>query len=128
MDEPATDSREIHGEFRGRHDCAPRSLLRAVPELDPGQVLNAFTLCSEKWPYGGVSNKEFEITVKFLGLEHEYCGDEETLEDVLDRKPGRCVALLWGHFIAIRDGEVAGYELLAEKPAETTVVCSWVFG
>ena len=114
--------------FQGKHDCGPRSLLRAVPELDPRRVRDAFTLCSEKWPYGGVSNKEFEIAVKFLGLEHEYWGDEETLGEVLDREPGRCVALLWGHFIAIRDGEVSGYELLSATRPATKVVCSWVFG
>ena len=127
MKERATDSMEIQWGFHGKHDCGPRSLLRAVPELDPVRARDAFTLCSEKWPYGGVSNREFEIAVKFLGLEHEYCGDEETLKDVLDRQPSRCVALLWGHFIAIRDGQVAGYELLPETPAKTKVVCSWVF-
>ena len=117
-----------HGLFHGVHDCGPRALFRAVPELQETKVRDAFSLCSEKWPFGGVSNKEFEIVVKFLGLEHEYCGEEETLEDVLDRRPNRCVALLWGHFIAIRNGEVAGNELLAETPDETKVVCSWVFG
>ena len=127
MDEPVTDCIEDEWGLHGRHDCGPRSLLRAVPELDPERVRDAFTLCSEKWPYGGVSNKEFEIVVKFLGLEHEYCGDEETLEDVLDRQPDRCVVLLWGHYIAIRYGEVVGYELLAETPTETKVVCNWVF-
>lgn len=115
------------GAFRSLHDCGPRSLLRAVPELDPDQIREAFILCSEKWPYGGVSNKEFEIAVKHLGLEHKYCGEEETLEDVLNRQPSRCVALLWGHFIAIRDGKVAGNELLAGTPTEIKVVCSWLF-
>lgn len=104
MDELVTDMMEDHLGFCGRHDCGPRSLLRAVPELDPGRVRDAFTLCSEKWPYGGVSNKEFEIAVKFLGLEHKYYGDEETLEDVLDRQPGRCVALGALHSYSGRGG------------------------
>ncbi len=127
----------IEEKFSGMHDCAPRSLLRAVPELDPGKVKRAFSFCARKWPYGGVSNKEFAVAVKFLnkdeklGMNIDYRSElttgKETLAELLERKPSRCVALIWGHFIAIRDGVIAGRELLMGTPEETEVVCSWEF-
>jgi len=117
----------IKEKFPGQHDCAPKSLLLAMPEVDSEKVREGLTLCTENWPYGGVTNKEFAIAIKFLGLKHEYHGDEESLENLLSRKPARCVALLWRHFIAIRDGAVAGRELLLKPIARTKVICSWVF-
>ena len=113
--------------FNGMHDCGPKALLRVSPELEEDKVKEAFTLCSEKWPYGGLNNKEFEIAVKYLDVKHRYSHTEETLQDVLDRKPDRCVALLNGHFIAILDGEVAGREILFGSPSKTKVFCSWTF-
>ena len=121
--------------FSGLHDCGPRALIRVVPELRETQILEAFLLCSEKWPHGGVSNKEFEIALKYLKVKHHYNSTQETLQDLLDRKPSRCVALLWGHFIAIRDGKVAGREVIGQHsyqffrttPSEITVYCSWSF-
>ena len=122
-----SNSNKEHDLFRSMHDCGPRALLRVVPELQETQIRDAFTLCSEKWPYGGVCNKEFEIAVKHLGVEHRYNHSEETLQDLLDRKPHRCVALLDGHFVAIKDGELEGNEFLLSPPSETKVFCSWTF-
>ena len=113
--------------FCGPHDCGPRALSRVVPELRREQIQSAFVLCSEKWPHGGVSNKEFEMTMKYLQIRHRYSGEQETLQDLLDRNPHRCVALLWGHFVAIRDGKIVGRERLCRPPSEINVVCSWSF-
>ena len=64
----AVDSRDAatkdHVVFSGLHDCGPRALIRVVPKLKEAQIREAFLLCSEKWPHGGVSNKEFEDRTK----------------------------------------------------------------
>jgi len=119
--------------FSGKHDCGPRSLLKVAPELDPEEVREAFVLSSENWPYGGVTNREFAISMRFLSMngklsrKYEYRSETESLADLLNRNPARCVALLKRHFIAILDGEVVGRELLLKPHEKTEVVCSWTF-
>ena len=123
----------IEEKFSGPHDCGPKSLLRVLPDLDPEEVRKAFILASDNWPYGGVNNREFFLIVNYLSknsdisFESEYSHEEESLANLLSRKPSKCVALLKGHFIAILDGEVVGREPLLKPYEETDVVCSWTF-
>jgi len=123
----------IEEKFSGPHDCGPRSLLRAIPELDTEKVWEAFILSCENWPYGGVSNREFAIATRFLSengnltLKRNYRHEGESLADLLGRKPSKCVALLDGHFIAIVEGEIAGREIRLKPYEKTEVVCSWIF-
>ena len=119
--------------FSGPHDCGPKSLLRVVPGLDPEDVKEAFRRSSDNWPYKGITNREFAIAIRHLrerkgyDLSPEYRSEDESLEDLLSRKPARCVALLKRHYIAIRDGAVLGRETLPKPYAQTEVVCSWTF-
>ena len=111
----------------GPHDCALTSLYWVVPHLPEHRITEAFQYCAEKWPYGGVTNTEFAVALKYLDIENRYFSGTETLGDLLARKPARCVALLPYHFIAIVRGRVVGRDARRHWNPSTTVYCSWMF-
>ena len=69
----------------GQHDCALSSLYWAAPSIPESEILNAFNLTGETWPYGGVTNKEFEIALKYLRVENDYSKGINTLGELLAR-------------------------------------------
>ena len=109
------------------HDCALASLYWAAPQISEDQIIEAFEFCAENWPYGGVTNKEFQIALKFLKAESRYYADTETLGMLLDRHPKRCVALLPYHFIAIVNGKIVGRDTQLVWSRNATVYCHWLF-
>ena len=111
----------------GQHDCALASLYWAVPSLREVDIVEAFNLAAASWPYGGVSNKEFAIALRRLGLDSEYSREPTTLGALLSRKPTRCVALVHGHFIAIVNGVIVGRDARCHWAAGTHVYCHWAF-
>ena len=111
----------------GDHDCALASLYWAAPWIPEDRIVEAFGFCTENWPYGGVTNKEFQIALKYLKAETHYSTDLETLGALLDSRPARCVALLPGHFIAIVNGEIVGRDAHLRWSSSTTVYCHWTF-
>ena len=111
----------------GDHDCAPVSLYWAAPWISESQIRHAFLFCAENWPYGGVTNREFQITLKYLKTEVYYSADSETLGVLLAKKPNRCVALLHGHFIAIIKGKIVGRDARRVWDLNTEVYCHWIF-
>ena len=108
------------------HDCGPSSLYWAAPQIPERRIVEAFGFCTESWPYAGVTNKEFAITLKYLKLDTSYCGESETLGALLARKPDRCVALLPHHFIAILGGRIVGADVTMTWSPSTTVFCRWI--
>ena len=111
----------------GPHDCAPASLYWAVPQLPEQRIAEAFQYCTKNWPYGGVTNMEFAVALRHLGVENEYRGETETLGELLSRKPARCVALLPYHFVAILKGRMVGRDAYRTWDPSTMVYCSWTF-
>lgn len=106
------------------HDCALTSLYWAVPWLPESKIVEAFGFCAANWPYGGVTNKEFSIALKYLDVPYTYSDKTETLSDLLSRRPTKAVALLHGHFISIHRGQV---DESRHWPIDTTVYCCWTF-
>ena len=106
------------------HDCALTSLYWAVPRLSESKIVEAFGFCAATWPYGGVTNKEFSVALKYLDIAYTYSDKTETLGDLLGRRPTKAVALLHGHFISIHRGRV---DESRNWPADTTVYCCWTF-
>ena len=111
----------------GDHDCALASLYWATPWIPEDQIIEAFGYCAENWPYGGITNKEFQIALKYLNTESCYCADPETLGSLLSRRPSRCVALLHGHFVAIIDGKIVGRDAKRAWDCSLKVYCHWTF-
>ena len=112
---------------KGNHDCALASLYWAAPWIPESRIIEAFSFCTENWPYGGVTNKEFQIALKYLNAESQYSADTETLRVLLDRRQDRCIALLHGHFIAIVNGKVVGRDAHVTWDPNATVYCHWTF-
>ena len=111
----------------GQHDCALSSLYWAVASLPECVIARAFNEATDTWPYGGVSNKEFAIALKRLGVDSDYSRVPIALGALLSAKPARCVALLHGHFIPIVDGAIVGRDALRAWPPDTHVYCHWIF-
>ena len=123
-DRHTTSPREIG---TGQHDCAPSSLYWAVPSLPEPAITQTFRVVADAWPYGGVSNKEFAIALKHLGLNSNYSSEPITLGALLATKPARCVALVHGHFLPIFNGVIVGHDARLHWPASTHVYCHWKF-
>ena len=112
---------------QGQHDCALSSLYWAVPSIPEPLIVEAFNLAAENWPYGGVTNREFAIALKYLKIDSDYSTDVSTLDELLIDQSGRCVALLQRHFVAIVDGVIVGKDAGRYWPPSTHVYCHWTF-
>ena len=111
----------------GHHDCALSSLYWAMPALSESDIVEAFNACCYTWPHGGVTNKEFAIALKYLGVDSHYSKSIDTLGQLLSRNPSMCVALLHRHFIAIVDGAIVGQDANRDLPPDARVYCHWTF-
>lgn len=111
----------------GQHDCALSSLYWAVPAISESDIVDAFNLAADTWPYGGVTNKEFMIALKCLKVDNCYSTNINTLRALLATKPAKCVALIHGHFIPIVDGMIVGYDAHRHWSPDTHVYCHWTF-
>lgn len=109
----------------GPHDCAPTSLYQVVPWIPEARIIEAFQHCTDGWPYAGVTNKEFQIVVKYLEIDVRYSSASETIGTLLERCPARCIALVPWHFIAIINGKIIGRD--AGMSHSTLVYCYWMF-
>ena len=112
----------------GLHDCALVALYWAVPSVLEDQIVNAFGICTDAWPYGGVTNKEFTISLNYLKVPYDYFNSpSDTIGSLLDKKQKRCVALIHGHFVAIVDGTIVGDDAFRGRNTSAKVYCFWGF-
>ena len=112
---------------RGSHDCALTSLYWTAPTIPEDRIIEAFKYCTANWPYGGVTNTEFAIALKYLKTPTCYSAEPQILKTLLNVKPYKCVALLHGHFIAIVRGTIVGSDADRSWPSDTKVYCHWTF-
>lgn len=110
----------------GAHDCALAALYWAAPKLSEKDIRQAFLYCSNEWPYAGVFNTEFAITLKYLGLQNTYYGHDDTLGNVARKRYKHCVALLRGHYVALLNGSLAGKDAKGTFLKSAKVECYWV--
>ena len=111
----------------GLHDCALSSLYWAMPAISESDIISAFNVTTDTWPYGGVTNKEFSVALKYLKVDNLYSTGINTLGALLAAKPAKCVALLHGHFIPIVDGVIVGRDASLHWSPDTHVYCHWTF-
>ena len=109
------------------HDCALRALYWAAPWIPERDIKEAFEFCTESWPYAGVTNKEFSIVLKYLGIQTRYDGNMRNLGYLLNRGPKRCVALIPWHFVTILDKKIVREDRGQYKNPNITVYCRWEF-
>ena len=112
----------------GNHDCALVALYWAVPSILEDQIFNALGFCTDAWPYGGVTNKEFTISLNYLKVPYSYFNcPSDTIGSLLDKKKKRCVALIHGHFVAIVNGTIVGDDAHRMWDTNAKVYCYWCF-
>lgn len=115
----------------GLHDCAPSALTRVVPALSFQSIRKAFSLCCGRWPNAGVTNKEFNIVLRYLELfeRFEYTEPQDALlNDYLVDKNTTHILLLWGHFTVTKNGQViepVKQLFFRYPPDEIKVICAW---
>lgn len=113
---------------KGPHDCALVALYAAVPGISEDDIIDAFTCCAGNWPYEGVTNREFNIAVRYLKLKVEYDdSDGQTVNSLTQKKTDKCVALLHGHYVAMKKGKIIGKDTNIYNNSKTKVYCSWRF-
>lgn len=112
---------------QGAYDCALESLYWAAPSLSEARIIEAFQRDTFNWPYQGVTNSEFHAVLERLGLTFEYSDETRPLSQFLAERPRRGVVLLWGHFVAVVDGRVAGCaaDVRFNGQPSAEVVCTW---
>ena len=116
---------EIPFEIQGVHDCGLRALYMVLPHLSILKMKKAFGSCCEWWPYRGISNKEFNITLSHLKVRDQFdyisCDDNTNIGDLINHKENTFIALIWGHYIVINKGIC-----LERLPEDTKIYCYWV--
>ena len=127
---PVDDNLSIHSRLQtGEHNCALVALAKVMPDLSPDQIIQGFSDCCYRWPYGGVTNKEFNITLRYLGLynKFEYDGSDEMMLDnflVRSKRKDVFILLLHGHFTVVKYGKVHDNSFYANL-GDAKVYCSW---
>ena len=111
----------------GPHDCALVSLYWAVPRLSESDIRLAFDLCTESWPYAGVTNREFSGVLDHLHVRCTYTDQDEVVADVLRARIPRGVVLLMGHFAPVVAGRFVGSDAHLNSCLRREVVCKWIF-
>ena len=110
--------KKIIASFNGKHDCSVRSLLLVMPELDYEEVRNAFRNCCQWYPYGAVTNNEFNMALRTLGifnkfeyviLDDEDSSDDKTAWDFIEDKDNTYIILFYGHFTVVNDGRIEDF-------------------
>ena len=98
--------------FGGKHDCSIRSLLLVMPELDHEEVKNAFMHCTQWHPYGAVTNKEFNMALKFLKIYHKFEygePDNSNAWDFIDDGENTYIILFYGHYTVVDKGRIVDF-------------------
>ncbi len=113
-------------EIQGPHDCALRALHIACPDISVESMRESFGLCCGDWPYKGVTNKEFNISINHLKAKDrfQYNDDDNiTLKNLLRNKKSIFIALIYGHFTVVYNGRIIdGY---THYDSDQKVYCYW---
>ena len=114
-------------EIQGFHDCGPRALYTVLPNIPIKEMVNAFTNCCDRWPYGGISNKEFNITLSHLRIKNKFqyfAPESLTLNKLIEQNKDIFIALVFGHYVVVQKGNCIEkhYSL---NPHKTKVYCYW---
>ena len=120
-----TQEQEYREFLSGKHECSVNMLLNVMPELDREQVIDAFKKCCNLYPYEGVTNKEFNIVLRYLKIFDKFEYDDSdglTVKNFLERKKEIFIILIHGHFTVIMKGRMLESMYITKN---SKVYCSW---
>lgn len=104
--------KKIMTSFNGPHDCSVRSLLLVMPELDYEEVRKNFLNCTDKYPYGSVTTRDFNIVLRVMKIFDKFehgKANGKTIWDFADDKENTYILLLEGHFTVVSDGKIVDF-------------------
>lgn len=111
------------------HNCGPVALAKVLPDLPAKRIMDGFSDCCDKWPFGGVTNKEFNITLRYLNVlsQFEYIdSDDMQLKDFLAQKNDIFILLVYKHFTVVKYGKIDdGYFYEHHCSPKDEVYCAW---
>lgn len=117
----------IPSEIQGLHDCGLRALHIVLPNLSIKGMKEAFSGCCQQWPYKGISNKEFNITLACLKIKDKFdyvAPEKSNLSDIMSYKKDVFIVLIYGHYIVIKNG-ICVEDIYNYKSNKTKVYCYW---
>jgi len=121
---------KIEKQLGGKHDCGPRALRIVMPSLPYEKMTEAFYNCCEKWPNAGVTNKEFNIVLRYLNIFNRFEYDDadgKCLGDLISKQNNTYVALIHGHFTVVKNGKIVDSIFYQSLKDDTKIYCSWKF-
>lgn len=120
--------RSIPNIINADHNCALITLHLLFPKIPENKIIDAFYHCCKKWPNDGVTNKEFNIVLKFLKLNQKvrYHNKETIVRLLLARKNKAFISLVHGHFLVISFGCILEFfSSYWTQYKEAKVYCYW---
>ena len=120
-------SKSIPNVISLNHICGPIALHIVFPNIPESKILDAFYHCCNEWPNGGVTNKEFNIVIKYLGIKNlKYFNKRTTIGLLLRQKKELVIALVYGHYLAISYGQILEfYDISWKNNLKEKVYCYW---
>ena len=109
------------------HSCALCALYQVLPEFTFQELSEAFRLCTEdSWPNRGVTNKEFNITLKYLDIFDRFLyNDNDTSFHTILHMQSDVIVLIHGHYTVVQKGQIR--DQYGSFPREREkVYCYWI--
>ena len=110
------------------HSCALTALSRVMPDRSYDEISNAFYNCCDKWPNGGVTNKEFNIVLNYLGIAERFKYDDSdnfTIGTFYEHNAKCTVLLIHGHFTVVHKQKIFDSHGCDSLRYNTKVYASW---
>lgn len=110
------------------NSCALTALSRVMPNLSYDEISDAFYNCCENWPAAGVTNKEFNIILRYLKIINRFKysdSNDLTIGRFYKRNVKHTIVLIHGHFTVLHQRNIYdsyGYSHLSNN---TKVYASW---
>ena len=113
--------------FHGSHDCGIRALITVMPDLDHDEIKDTFMNCTDHWPYKGITDKEFNIGLRHLGIYEKlmFGQDKNSIGALKNDSKSTYIALIGGHFTVVSNGKIVDQNIKSGLDANTKVYSSW---
>lgn len=111
------------------HSCALVALSKVMPELSYNEIEEAFFNCCDVWPRGGVTNKEFNVVLRYLDVfkQFQYLDDDKKIQSMIKNNNHKIILLIPGHFTVLHKNRIYdGYGYEGNIIKDTEVYCAWV--
>ena len=108
------------------HECALNVLDKTLSDIDRNIISDALSKCCSKWPYGGVTNREMNITLRYLKANEQFEYNDDSgliVKDFVNRngQNDTYILLVTGYFTVLEKGDI----IESGVSINDTVYSSW---